>query len=64
MNLVIERRFGFGRQTDMLVLVLALSWFTFGSLFQTVRAPARNFYRLGAGDDGPAYSRAGNDGLL
>ncbi len=41
MNLSLERRFGFGRQADF--LVLAASWFAFGSLFETVQTPAPLF---------------------
>jgi lipopolysaccharide/colanic/teichoic acid biosynthesis glycosyltransferase len=41
MNLSIERRIGFGRQADF--LVLAASWFAFGSLFKTVQTPPSLF---------------------
>jgi lipopolysaccharide/colanic/teichoic acid biosynthesis glycosyltransferase len=40
-NLSIERRIGFGRQADF--LVLAASWFAFGSLFETAQIPAGVF---------------------
>src|SRR5687768_6172481 len=40
-SLILERRIGFGRQADF--LVLAASWFAFGSLFQTEHIPPSIF---------------------